>query len=218
MDRSKVRLVTETVKGGRAYHTPLRVEQARRTRRRIAESARGLFMARGYQAVTMAQIAADAGVAYQTVYAVFGNKQRLAQEIIWTTFEVEALDVVLAQATGSPDPEAALRSAARIARVVSERLGALLCVLRESGDPGLRADATEVETRRRNQEQQLAGMLARSGGLRAGLTEQEALDVLWTMTGTQVYQQLVDQQGWAAERYEEWLSDALVRLLLTPGH
>lgn len=217
MDRSKVRLVQDPVKGVRAYHTTLRAEQARRTRQRIAESARRLFVTHGYQAVTMAEIAADAGVAYQTVYAVFGNKQRLAQEIIWTTFEVEALDAVLAEATGSPDPEAALRSAARIARVVSERLGELLRVLRESGDPLLQADDEDVETRRRHQEEQLARMLARSGRLRPGLSEDEALDVLWTMTGTQFYQQLVDRQGWAAERYEEWLGDALVRLLLTPG-
>jgi len=43
------------------------------TRQRIAETALRLFLARGYNAVTMTEIAAEAGVAYQTVYAVFGN-------------------------------------------------------------------------------------------------------------------------------------------------
>ena len=75
-------------KAPRGYNMNLRQEQSRETRRRIVEAARTLYLARGYQAVTMADIVERAGVAYQTVYATFGNKLRLTQEIIWTTFEV----------------------------------------------------------------------------------------------------------------------------------
>ena len=206
----------EAVKPRRAYNTSLRAEQARRTRQRIAEAARRLFVSRGYHVVTMADIAAEAGVAYQTVYAAFGNKKRMAHEIIWTTFDVEGVDNLLAELTAAPDPETWLRSAARIARVVSQRLGELLRFLQESGDPELQAEHREVESRRRDQQQHLAAMLADSGRLKPGLSEQEALDVLWTMTGSHLYQQLVDRQGWSAARYEQWLGDALVELLLSP--
>jgi AcrR family transcriptional regulator len=97
----------------------------------IAEAARKLFVSRGYHVVTMAEIAAEAGVAYQTVYAVFGNKKRMTHEIIWTTFDVAGVDGQLTELTAEPDPEAWLRSAAHIARVVSERLGELLRFLQE---------------------------------------------------------------------------------------
>ncbi len=206
----------DTVKPRRAYNTSLRAEQARQTRQRIAEAARRLFSAHGYHAVTMAEIAAEAQVAYQTVYAVFGNKKRMAHEIIWTTFEVEGLHPVLAELSLLDDPEASLRSGARIARVVSERLGGLLQFLQTSGDPDLQAESRQVEARRREQQQHVATLLTESGRLRQGLSEQEALDVLWSMTGSHLYQQLVGQQGWTDDRYEQWLGDALMALLLSP--
>lgn len=181
-----------------------RAEQARQTRRRIAETARRLFVARGYHVVTMADIAAEAGVAYQTVYAVFGNKKRMTHEIIWTTFEVENVHELLAGLAATPDQEARLRSAAHIARVVSERLGELLRFLQESGDPELLAEYREVESRRREQQQQVFAEM---------LPGQEALDVLWAMTGSHLYLQLVQGQGWSADRYEQWLGDSLVALL-----
>jgi len=100
--------------------------------------------------------------------------------------------------------------------VVNQRLGALLRVLHESGNPELQAEYRAVESRRRDQEAPLAMMLADSGRLARGLSEQEALDVLWTMTGSHHYLQLVDGQGWSADRYEKWLGDALAALLLQP--
>ncbi len=206
----------DTVKPRRAYNTSLRSEQARQTKQRIAEAARRLFLTHGYHAVTMAEIAAEAQVAYQTVYAVFGNKKRMAHEIIWTTFEVEGLHPVLAELSFLDDPEASLRSGARIARVVSERLGGLLQFLQTSGDPDLQAESRQVEARRREQQQHVATLLTESGRLRQGLSEQEALDVLWLMTGSHHYQQLVGQQGWTADRYEQWLGDALIALLISP--
>ena len=206
--------MADAVKVRRAYDTSQRAERARATRQRIAETALGLFLARGYNAVTMSEIATEAGVAYQTVYAVFGNKQRLAHEIIWTTFEVEGVHQLLTEVTDSPEPEVWLRGAARIVRLVSARLGGLLTFLRESGDPALLAEYQNVEARRHEQERQFVARLAHSGSLNERLTENEALDVLWTLSGSHLYQQLVDQQGWTADRYEEWLGDAMVTLLL----
>ncbi|WP_051783990.1 TetR/AcrR family transcriptional regulator [Lentzea aerocolonigenes] len=188
----------------RAYNTSRRAEQARQTRRRIAEAARKLFVERGFHVVTMADIAAEAGVAYQTVYAVFGNKKRLTHEIIWTTFDVENVHDLLAELPDAPDREARLRSAAHIARVVSERLGQLLRFLQESGDPELLAEYREVESRRRKQQRPLFAEV---------LSGQEELDVLWAMTGSHLYLQLVDGRGWSADRYEQWLGDSLVALL-----
>lgn len=63
--------------------------------------------------------------------------------------------------------------------------------------------------------QLLAGELAESGGLRAGVTVAEAADVIWSMNAAEFYVLLVQQRGWEPERYERWLTDAWRRLLLT---
>ncbi|MDH6195630.1 AcrR family transcriptional regulator [Mycobacterium frederiksbergense] len=50
------------------------------TRRRIADSARRLFLERGYEAVGIRDIAADADVAVTTVFAHFTSKEALVFE------------------------------------------------------------------------------------------------------------------------------------------
>ena len=58
--------------------------QARDTRRSILDAALELFVATGYSATTIQGIAERAGVAVQTVYAVFGTKRELLRELIET--------------------------------------------------------------------------------------------------------------------------------------
>jgi len=62
----------------------------------------------------------------------------------------------------------------------------------------------------------LGGSLEASGGLREGTSPSEALAVIWMLTGTESYTQLVFERGWTPDRYEEWLGDALIDTLLRP--
>ena len=204
----------EIVKPRRAYDSRLRAAQAQQTRRRVAEAARSLFLARGYTAVTMADIAKEADVAYQTVYAVFGSKLRLTQEIIWTTFEIAGIDELLGVAKASSDPEDGLRSGARITRLVNDRLAGLLEFLQESGDPELLAEYRKVQARRREQQSDIAGELLETGRLRSGLTHERALDILWVLTGSHIYEDLVTEMGWTPDQYETWLGDTLISQLI----
>jgi AcrR family transcriptional regulator len=206
--------VAKPVKAPRGYNMNLRQEQSRETRRRIVEAARTLYLARGYQAVTMADIAERAGVAYQTVYATFGNKLRLTQEIIWTTFEVAGVNDVITDGRASHDPGDWLRGAARASRLVGERLAELLRFLQESGDPSLLAEYRKVQSRRREQESDLASKLTASGRLRAGLDRDQTWDILWVLSGTHLYEQLVVQQGWTPDAYESWLADVMITQIL----
>src|SRR5438552_665417 len=99
--------MARAVKRKRPYNVSLRQEQANMTRRRILDAARRL-MARGtYSSVTMEEIANEAGVAYQTVYAVFGTKLQLAKDMIQAGFHFEGLPELAARANATSDPEAA---------------------------------------------------------------------------------------------------------------
>ena len=58
--------------------------------------------------------------------------------------------------------------------------------------------------------------LAEKGPLRAGLDVESAVDVLWLHMAPGPYHGLVHARGWSPERFREWRSDTLCRLLL-PG-
>jgi AcrR family transcriptional regulator len=206
------------VKSRRPYNAALRREQALATRSRILEAARRLLAKGTYGAVTMEDIAREAGVSYQTVYAIFGTKLRLAQAIIEAGWpHVEAALKLIEEARISPDPEVWLRVAARVSRRILEPCADLMRFMRESGDPSLRQRYQRVETERYKDLREVADLLGRSGRLRRGLTQAEALDILWAMTGPDWYSLLVFQRRWKPPRYEEWLRDALIAVLLEPA-
>jgi AcrR family transcriptional regulator len=205
------------VKRKRAYNASLRQEQAQMTRSRIIDASRLLLTKGTYSSVTMEEIATAAGVSYQTVYAVFGTKLRLAQEIIRVGFHFEGVEELAAQVRESSDPEVWLRGTAQISRRIQETCADLLRFMRESGDPALLARYQEDQELRLTQEGFLPAGLAESGRLRAGLSPAEVLDMIWAMTGSDLYSMLVFERGWTPARYEEWLATALITLLLSPN-
>lgn len=205
------------VKETRAYRASLRQEQADLTRRRIMEAGRRLLAKGTYSSVTMREVAAEAGVAYQTVYAIFGNKLQLAQAIIeagWPHI-ADALRLV-EEGRRSNDPQVWMRVAAAISRRIYEVCADMPRFMRESGDPTLRGRYEFTEGERYRQFAELRKMLEGSGRLRQGLTAEEAHAILWGLTGPDWYCLMVFERGWEPARYEEWLAQALSDLLLEP--
>ena len=204
------------VKRKRPYNASLRQEQAQMTRQRILDAARRLLTGGTYSSVTMEEIAQEAGVSYQTVYAVFGNKLQLAKAVIEAGFHFEAVEALAATAEATTNPEASIRVGAEISRMIHETCADLVRFMRESGDPELLARYHQSEELRMSQEAHIPALLHASGRLRVGLSESEVKDVLWALTGTDLYALLVFQRGWTPEHYEEWLGDTLIILLLAP--
>src|SRR5438105_8681009 len=60
----------------RIYNSPLRAEQAQRTRAAVLDAAGRCFLDKGYAATTMKDVAAAAGVSVQTVFGQ-GSKAAL---------------------------------------------------------------------------------------------------------------------------------------------
>jgi len=126
------------VKGKRSYNFSLRQEQAQMTRQRIIDAARRLLIVGTYTAVTMDEIAKEAGVSYQTVYAIFGTKIRLAEAMVDGGFShVEKAVKPLQTISTSSDPEFCLRTVAGVWRAIYEPCADLLRFTLESGDPAL---------------------------------------------------------------------------------
>jgi AcrR family transcriptional regulator len=200
----------------RSYYSLVRQRQADETRARIAAAARQLILTKGYQAATIEAIARNAGVATPTVYAVFGSKRSILTELIDRAAFGPVYQDLVATVMELQEPAARLRMAARIARQIydSERLE--LDLLRQAGViiPELAAIERERECGRYDAQAPSIAYLVQSGQLRPGLDEKEARDLLWTLTGRDLYRMLVVERKWSSERYENWLGEAVVTTLV----
>jgi AcrR family transcriptional regulator len=207
----------------RSYHAPRRAEAAARTRRTIAEAAGRLFVEHGYNAVTMAQIAAGAGVVADTVYAAIGPKPVLFRLLIERAISGEdgavtplERDYVRAM-RAEPDAREKLAIYARAVRRIQTRLAPLFLALQAaaSSEPELAQLWREISERRAANMRLLATDLAATGSLRVDISVEQAADIIWSMNAAEYYDLLVQQRGWSPERFEAWLIDAWQRLLLS---
>jgi hypothetical protein len=57
--------------------------------------------------------------------------------------------------------------------------------------------------------------LLANGPLRSGLSKLTAVETIWALASAEIYNLLVGDRGWSGEEYELWLSDTLIRLLLS---
>jgi AcrR family transcriptional regulator len=207
----------------RQYESPRRQEQSRETRRRILSAARELFVAKGYGRTTMSEVARDAGVAVETVYAAFRNKPSLLRQVWYVGFRGDDDDLRLLErpemraVLAEPDLATRLRAHADLITPVLRRVGPLLVALRGAAatEPAAAAMLAEVDQRRLD----AAGHYARAAGETGQLavSEAECRDVLAaTMDGT-LWQRLVAESGWSDERFAGWLGRMWVSALVTPA-
>lgn len=209
----------------RTYSSPLRAQQAAATRQAVLDAARSLFIGQGYGATTIEQIAAAAGVSKPTVFTAVGNKQAVLSAVRDVAMagddeKVAVADRPLAQEVRSePDPYRAVELLAELFTGIGGRYAEIDAVLRgaaHSGDPDLRTMWQTSEEQRLFGARMWVTTLAEKGPLRAGVDVETAIDVLWLYMAPDQYHRLVHARGWSPERFQEWMSDSLCRLLL-PG-
>ncbi|MGA8907818.1 MAG: helix-turn-helix domain-containing protein [Acidobacteriaceae bacterium] len=208
----------------RSYNSTLRREAGERTRQSILDSARRMFLEKGYAATTMPGIARAAGVALDTVYATAGRKPALLRMLVELAIAggdkavaAEDRDYVRA-IRAEPDAARKLRLYATALAPIHSRLAPLIRVLQEAAplDPELDAMWREIAQRRAGNMRLLAENLAAAGRLQTSLSVSKAADIIWSMNSPEFYLLLVDQRGWSPQEYAQWLGDTWVKILLEP--
>lgn len=197
-----------------ARRPTLRDERAQVTRRRIAEAARRLFVRDGYTATTLAGIAAEGGVAVQTVYAVYGSKAGILRALREAVVHQPEAEALFTEALAEPSPSRRLALFAGSIRRRWESSADIVAVHRDAGtaDPEIRAGVEATLERRRGGIRALAATL--EADLPPGLDVARAAAILDALSLPEVYAELVDVGGWTPDAYEAWLAAALVRELL----
>jgi AcrR family transcriptional regulator len=214
----------KAVKPHRRYDSSRRRAQAAQTRLDIVTAARGVFEQQGYAGAGIAKIAEAAGVVVETIYRGFGSKAGLFKAVIEAAVaggaaraatpveERPAIRAVVAE----PDPRRQLELYAATQPGIHARVGPLLRVLQQAaaGDAELADLWRQLEAQRLEGMSSLARRLAHRKTLRPGLSVEEARDILWTVNSQAVYDLLVRDRRWSAERYRDWIAFTLQRLLL----
>lgn len=205
-----------TSTGGRAQAR--RNAQTAATRLEIVLAARRLMLDRGYVSTSIGAIAAEAGVAVQTIYNSLGSKAEVLSAVLEVTEAGPGADASTLVPAALRARVAQARSAPEVVRVLSawfvavnERSAGVYRVLGQAAavDP----DFARLEDRRATQRLHSLGDAAaglrKRNGLKSGLSDHEAAAAIWAIGHPQVYRALVVDIGWSIEAYRDWLEKTL---------
>ena len=191
-----------------------RQRQALQTRRLIVDAASRLFLERGYGLTTMEAIAAEAGVAVRTVYAIFKNKRAFLREIRSALLDHARTREIHEEARNQRDPERRLEMIAHQSRLQWEFGGGMIAIHEGAAAVDLEAAAELREVlggRRRIMTRFVAEM---EDALRADVDAGRAAVILLALWQPEVYRELVEVAGWSPDQYEAWLAETLKEQLL----
>jgi len=192
--------------------TPSRRERARQTRERIVDAAYRLFRERGYEPTTMQDIANEVGVAVQTVYFAFGNKQLLLAAVEPRAVAGDESSSLrhqewFAQMEGASDPKMLISIFVREAAATIARIAGFVSMVGTS----LPMDPAALVQRDRGRDEffrTLVDRLQALGAIRPGLTAARALDIIRAVVTIDGYRDLT-AHGWSHEEWVDWMGELL---------
>jgi len=202
-----------------------RAEQARATRRRIIDAAAAQFVAHGYGATLLDQVAERAGVAVQTVYFHFGNKRTLLKEALDVAAVGDDDPVPLLdrpwvrEIQQEADPRRVIERWVVMGRVILDRIAPLMRVLRgaTSTDAEVAAQWETNQQQTRTAHGFLVGLLAERGALRPGLDPEQARDIAFVIGNVETYLQYIDVCGWTPDEWQQRTAAVMAGALLPPA-
>ncbi len=203
----------------RPYNSGRRTDAAAAARGRVLEAARELFAERGVEAVTIAEIAAAAGVSASGVYANFKSKEGVLHALMEQAMFGSRYRAAVNRLDEQADPVEQVLATAAVARAVYEGESVELGLIRgvSALSPALRKLEQGFEDMRYEMQAARVRGLFAAGLARDGLDLEEARRVLWMYSSRELYRMLVQEAGWTPDRYEAWLRQTLADALLAPS-
>jgi AcrR family transcriptional regulator len=202
-----------------------RAVQARETRERILAAARDLFVADGYGATNLQDVAARAGVAVQTIYYVFGNKRTLLKDLVDTAIAGDELPLATMErpwftgAMASATAAEHLRAHIAGTRPILERVAPITKMLEgaTAADPEIVALWPQDADPRHTVLSTAARALMAKPGARADVTAERAADLMSGLLSPELFLLFVRDRGWSPAEWEEWVHGTLHSQLIAPA-
>jgi AcrR family transcriptional regulator len=214
--------MSEPVKAPRRYDASRRQAQARENRTRMLAAARDLFLGKGYAGTAMPDVARAADLSVQAVYKAFANKATLLKAVFDVTVAGDDEPVPMAArkaiAAVIAEPDARRKIELYVTHLVEIHpdVVPLQLLVRDAAaaDPA----AAEVWEQIRGDTFSAMTMFARdlvaTGQTRSDRAVDELRDILWTYHSAELYELLVLARGWTAQRYGEFLAEAMSAAVL----
>jgi AcrR family transcriptional regulator len=194
-----------------------RAERSRRTREKVVAAARDLFVAQGYGATSLQEVADRAGVAVQTVYFVFHNKRALFKDVVDTSIAGDAEPVATMDrdwfraACAEPTAAGQLRLHVRGVRDILGRVAPIIPLIAAAAatDPEIAAQWAADPDPRYTVQRAAAKALTSKPDARPGVDTDRAADLLFGLLSPELYLVFVRDRGWSPDAWEEWARAAL---------
>lgn len=200
----------------RAYHSASREAQAAQTRSQILEAAKKLFQSEGFDRVTINKLGKAAEVSMPTIYALFKSKRGVLQSLIDEALPPSQFEALVKESMEEKSPIKRLNITAKLARSIYDSERELMDILRGASvvAPEFKKLEQEREKRRYDRQGEYVKKMMEDNLLAQGLTIQKARDILWALTGRDMYRMFVIERKWTSDEYEKWLTQLLIRSLL----
>ena len=187
----------------------------------IVEAATRLFLEHGYHATSIGRVAAEAGVAVQTIYNAVGSKRDLLSRVLDFAAAGERAPVPVPQfmreqAEREPDPRRIIAQIVEFWRSALPRTAPVFRIIREAAavDPALAELERGRSTQRLRNYQQAAQLLADRNALRPGITVDGAAAAIFAIGHPETYRALVLDGDWDDDAWAGWLQPTLEAALL----
>lgn len=200
----------------RTYNSENRDAQAAKTRAHILKAAKELFQTEGFDRVTINKIAIAADVSMPTIYAIFKSKRGMLQSLIDEAFPPEQFAALVAESMQETSPTKRLSITAKLARQIYDAEKEFMDILRGASvvAPEFKELEQERENRRYERQGEYVKSMMKEKSLAKELTLEKARDILWTLTGRDIYRMFVIERKWSSDEYEKWLTQLLIKSLL----
>lgn len=193
-----------------------RAVQAAETRALIVSVAARLFAQQGYVPTTIEAIAAESGVALQTVYNSVGNKAALLSAVLDAAASgphspSNVLELMRKRTAEAPDFGALIVVLADWFAEVHRRTGPVVAVIAQAAavDPAAEKLQTARALQRLERYGEAAAAVRSRGGLQSGMSDADAAAAIWSLGHPQTYRTLVGDAGWSVKAYRDWLVRSL---------
>jgi AcrR family transcriptional regulator len=182
----------------------------------MLQAAGELFVEHGYAATPLQDVADRAGVAVQTIYFTFRNKRNLLKEVVDTAIAGDDEPIATMErpwfqaALDAETAEDQLRQHVAGVRQIMERVAEITEMLRiaAAADPDIKGLWPNGNPRYAVQAEAAKTLVAKPGS-RAGLTAEQAADVLYGLLSPELYLLFVRDRHWSPEQWEQWACDSV---------
>lgn len=200
----------------RPYKSIARNTQAAQTRARILASAKNLFELEGFEYVTIEKIAQAASVSIPTVYSIFQSKCGVLRALLDEALPSDQFNALVEKSIHEKSPQERLGISAKIARQMYDAERARMSIFRGAAvlAPEFRDLEKEREMRRYTRQEVTIRAMVKENSLTEGLSATKARDILWALTGRDMYRMFVVEQRWTSDEYEKWLTQLLISTLI----